>query len=440
MEKEGYMADKKYNGKHLTLSDRQYIEDSLNCKVPLKEIAFGIHKDPTTISKEILRYRIEARPKTPNRMVHCEKYRNCAVVNLCNGYCNGRCSRCRIKNCLRFCTEYVPEKCHRIKSFKHVCNGCTYKNGCTQTQYQYHAKAAHIMYKDVLSSARAGIHLTEEEFKDIDLIVSKGILKGQPLAHIYINHKSLIPCSQRTLYSYIDKNLLAVKNIDLRRKVKYKPRRKQRQVSLREKKYAIGRKYVDFVEFMRANPDVSVVEMDTVHGGVTGKVLLTFLFRSCSLMLAFLLDSCSKDCVKKVLDHLETKMGKEIFAHTFPVLLTDNGSEFKASSGIEQSVFGGLRTRVFYCDPYNSGQKGRLEKNHEFIRYIVPKGKSFDGYKQMHITKMINHINSITRASLNGNTPFKLALMLVNPIVINALSLEEIPASEVNLKSSLLKY
>ena len=53
---------------------------------------------------------------------------------------------------------------------------------------------------------------------------------------------------------------------------------------------------------------------------------------------------------------------------------------------------------------------------------------------------MINNINSITRASLNGNAPFKLALMLVNPTVINNLSLEEIPASEVNLKPLLLKY
>ena len=434
------MADKKHDGKHLSLSDRQFIEDGLNCRLSLKEIALGIFKDPTTVSKEIRRSRIEGRPRKPNRMVHCENHRNCTVRNLCEGSCNGRCSRCRINNCLRFCPEYIPEKCHRIKSFKQVCNGCTFRSGCIQTQYYYRAKAAHAMYKDVLSTAREGIHLTEDEFKDIDYVVSKGILKGQPLAHIYTNNKSIIPCSQRTLYSYIDKNLLAVKNIDLRRKVKYKPRKKERRVSLRKEKYAQGRKYVDFIGFMEKNPHLSAVEMDTVHGTNTGKVILTFLFRNSSLMIGFLLNSCSKECVCKVLDQLENEVGTEIFNKTFPVLLTDNGSEFKGSKEIEQGISGELRTRVFYCDPYNSGQKGRLEKNHEFIRYVIPKGKSLDGYNQKDITKMINHINSTTRASLNDNTPFKLALMLVNPIVLSILSFEEIPASEVTLKSSLLKH
>ena len=86
------------------------------------------------------------------------------------------------------------------------------------------------------------------------------------------------------------------------------------------------------------------------------------------------------------------------------------------------------------------GKRAVWKKNHEFIRYVIPKGKSFDGYNQKDITKMINHINSTTRASLNDNTPFKLALMLVNPIVLSILSFEEIPASEVTLKSSLLKH
>lgn len=61
-----------------------------------------------------------------------------------------------------------------------------------------------------------------------------------------------------------------------------------------------------------------------------------------------------------------------------------------------------------------SYQKPHVEKNHEYIRYIIPKGKSFDNRTQKDITLMINHVNSTARASLNGSTPLKLAQLLLD--------------------------
>ena len=75
-----------------------------------------------------------------------------------------------------------------------------------------------------------------------------------------------------------------------------------------------------------------------------------------------------------------------------------------------------------------SYQKGRLEKNHEYIRYVIPKGISFNKRNQDDMTLMINHINSAARDSLNGKTPFKLAQMLLDNSLLDKLSLEHIPA------------
>ena len=98
---------------------------------------------------------------------------------------------------------------------------------------------------------------------------------------------------------------------------------------------------------------------------------------------------------------------------TFGAILTDNGSEFKNPQLLETSLSGERRTFVFYCDPMASWQKGRLERNHEFIRYILPKGHPFDKLSRQSVVLMMNHINSTTRASLNGRTPFELASLLL---------------------------
>ena len=97
------------------------------------------------------------------------------------------------------------------------------------------------------------------------------------------------------------------------------------------------------------------------------------------------------------------------------------------------------RTRIFFCDPSASYQKGTIEKNHEFIRYVLPKGTSFDELNQKDITKMINHINSYSRTSLNHNTPFDLASLLLDKRVIKKLDLTKVPANEIQLKPKLLK-
>ena len=263
-------------------------------------------------------------------------------------------------------------------------------------------------------------------------------MKGQSLAHIYAVHHEELPCCKRTLYNYMDRNLLSAKNIDLPRKVRYKKRKNKTE--RKDRKYKEGRTYHDYLKYIGENPEVKVVQMDTVEGTMGGKVLLTLLFCNCSLMLMFLMESKTQECVKNVFDMLEEKLGTVLFQKLFSVILTDNGSEFQDPLSLEVNCDGEIRTKLFYCNPSQSWQKGQLERNHEFIRYIIPKGKTFDNLTDNQVLAMCNHINSLARESLNNSTPYAVAPILLDKDFMKKLGLHHIPHDEVLLRPILIKH
>jgi IS30 family transposase len=120
------------------------------------------------------------------------------------------------------------------------------------------------------------------------------------------------------------------------------------------------------------------------------------------------------------------------------VILTDNGSEFKRPDELERSPMGRTRCRVFYCDSRASQQKGRCEKNHEYIRRFFPQGSSFNGLTQDDVNLMMSHINSVKRDSLNGASPFDvLSKTQLNDM--KKLGLTPISPDRVVLSPSLFK-
>ncbi len=426
-------------GKHLTIEDRILIEYALDEKYTLKEIAAKLGKDPTTISKEIKRNRVISSWKKRSELLSCQNNKDCDKKHICTESCDRLCKKCKIVNCYRACPDYSSKKCLKLSRFPYVCNGCIRTIACNTERYQYRAKVAHTNYQELLKSSREGLNITPRELTNLDNIISPLIMKGQSISHIYANHKMEINCSERTVYKYFEKNVFTARSIDLPRKVKYKLRKKAGTLFQKTPEHRIGRTYEDFNAFLEANQDIPVVEMDTVHGTRSGKVLLTFFFRKCSLMIAFLMDACTQECVKDAIDKLYEWLGANVFKRCFPVILTDNGSEFKNPAKLEYDDTGIERTRVFFCNPMASYQKPHIEKNHEYIRYILPKGKSFNNLTQEQVTLAINHINSIARASLNGHNPFQLAQMLMDTVLLERLSLKHIPADEVHLKPALLR-
>lgn len=426
------------NQRHMTLDNRIYIEKCLDINMSFKDTAKYLCKDPTTIAKEVKKHRVHKLRNTFYQPNNCKFRRSCNLQNICHRsvLCGKYCTHC--PHCNKHCGKYEPDVCQRLVRAPFVCNGCDKKAQCRLDKYYYRASAAHSHYRETLSSCREGINMTESDLCDLDELVSPLIRNGQSIAHVFAGHSNEIPFTSRTLYNYVEQNVLSVKNIDLPRKVKYKPR-KGPKPPRKEHSWLEGRKYSDFTDYLKDYPETSVVEMDTVEGVQGGKTLMTMLFRNSRLMLAFLLPQKTQECVLEVFHRLEVELGTITFLKTFPVILTDNGSEFLNPVLLETGINSIIRTSIYYCDPNASYQKGALEKNHEYIRYIVPKGKPFDDFTQEDINLMINHINSTARASLNGRTPFELASLLLDHCVVETLGLKSVEHDDVLLKPSLLK-
>lgn len=421
--------------KHLTLDERNFIEQELSKNTSFREIAKYLEKDPTTISKEVRKHRIRKEGLSIHvNFNHCAKKYNCHRHNLCNSRCSKECRHCN--HCNDVCSDFVDGTCLRLTRALYVCNGCTEKFGCKLTKYYYRALPSFNAYKSTLSESRQGINMTDLELANLDRIVSPLIKKGQSISHIYKTND--LPCTRATLYNYVSKNCFSARNIDLPRVVRMK-KRKQRKFESKNTYSRTNRTYEDFQKYIELHPELPIVEMDTVEGNKGGKVLLTFLFRQSRLMLAFILFEKTQKEVLRIFNMLEHELGSELFEKTFPIILTDNGTEFGDPLSLEFNNEGIGRTRIFYCNPRASYQKGMIEKNHEFIRYVLPKGTSFDNLLQTDIDLMINHINSLTRASLNWFAPIDVAKFTLDKNVLKKLNLRKIPNNEIQLTQKLLK-
>ena len=400
----------------MNLSDRIAIETGISNKDPFKKIGKLLRRHPSTIAHEIK----ENRTFIPGNYFlrkDCRFVRQHVQHHVCGDEsCEENCCRCRSVDCQKYCEKYVSRACHKFEKPPYVCNNCSEKKLCSKDKYIYSAKYADAAATRRRSESRQGIRISDEKKSEMDELITRLVKKGQPLTHIYAEHENEMPVCLRTLYNYIDDGELTVRNIDLRRKTGYKKRGKGHQPSLgfANMEFRQGRTYTDFEYAMKVKyTEDEVVEMDTVKGvRGQGKRLLTMIFRKNNVMLLFLMPDGKAESVKRVFDYLEAGLGIEVFRRLFPVILTDNGSEFKKVDELEltpdEDSFLVYRTSMFYCDPMASWQKGCIEKNHEFIRYAIPKKKSLNPYNQEDITLLMNHINSIKRPGLGNKSPYEL--------------------------------
>lgn len=424
---------------HLTMSDRILIEQELRDGATFKEISRKVGKDPTTISKEVKR--VVNACDFKDDPIDCAFVRSCRRTDLCMGTkCSTYCKDCYAVRCTEVCERWAPKNCAKLLHPPYVCNPCRNVSGCKLEKKFYRAKEAQKQYESKLSDSRKGVNLTREELEQLNNLVTPLIRRNQSLGHIYATHEAEIGVSRATLYKYIAEGILDVKTLDLPRKVRYKKRKRAGPSRKTDYKYRSGRTYRHFLRFLEENPGVEVVEMDTVKGSRTkGPCLLTMLFRRSCLMLLFLLKDCTADSVVHAFDILTEMLGAEEFSNTFPVFLTDNGAEFTDSERLECTDLGELRTRIFYCDPQQSNQKSRLEKNHEYIRYVLPKGVPMYWMTKEKVNLLMTHINSVKRDSLNKHSPYEIAKLFMKAEVLELLHITCVPPDQVHLKPALLK-
>lgn len=168
--------------------------------------------------------------------------------------------------------------------------------------------------------------------------------------------------------------------------------------------------------------------------------MLTILFKNCDLQLMYLRERNTAASVSAIFRMLRKQLGDQRFSALFQVILTDRGSEFTDPVKIEcDTETGEIQSRVFYCDPMNSNQKSNCERNHELIRYVIPKGTSMERFTQTDITKLMNHINSYPRKKWNGQAPLDLFIQIYGQETTTLLGLKKIPSNSINLTPALLK-
>jgi IS30 family transposase len=401
------MPDVKSKNKHMTLDDRIEIQECLDRGMTFKAIAARIGKDQTTVSKDVKKH-MEVIPSS----VKCLNPDG---------------------------TEKEPRPCPSLLKAPFVCNACQKRHSrCAFQKQLYRAKRAQTDYKTLLSEAREGIPLNKESFYEMDTMVSKGIKQGQHLYHI--TQTNDLGVSKSTVYRHLHRGYLSVSKLDFPRIVKFKQRSRHPQEHI-PKGVKIGRTHEDFLSYTKENGITSWVEMDTVIGRIGGKVIMTLDFTFCNFMVAVLLDNKTSSEVASKVRRLKEELssGGVSFGDVFPLILTDNGGEFADVFTIENREDGLKETMLFFCDPMQSCQKAKVEKNHTLFRDIVPKGESFDHFTQDTVNLIFSHVNSVKRKSLNGKSPYDVFAFTYGEELAAILGITAIPADQVTQSPRLLR-
>ena len=415
---------------HLTVQERIIIEKGIENGSTKAAIALTIGKDKSTVGKEIKKHR---------ELVHKSSYKiNCANMKNCSH--NHVCVNC---------ADFKPFTCNRRDRSPGACNGCSKYTHCRYDKYRYKADFSHKKYREDLVDSRTGINMSYEECKAMADIIVPLIKAGHSPYHIVTNHPEL-NISEKTLYNYIENGIFrefGLLDIDLRIKTKRKITKKasNKYKKREDKKYLNGRTYDDFINYTAENKNLSVVEMDTVYNnGSTGPFMQTFKFLDYSFMfIVYQEEKTAKSMVEGV-DLLEKILGEDLFSEEVAIIKTDRGSEFCDAEGFEKEENESRRTRIFYCDPMASGQKGSLENNHKEIRYICPKENDLKdlGLNSQEKTNLIvSHINSQSKEHLKGKSPLEV-MEFINPALYQKFKdfgIERINKDNIVLKPYLLK-
>ncbi len=414
---------------HLEERNRIEIENYLNNGYSIQDIAKFLKVAPSTISREIQRNRKIIRANNFGIYVNCKHRKDCSLLK----------NSSMAKQCSIYCPNYELKTCPFFAKKNHtpVCNSCSNITRCKLEKRVYKASVADIKYNDRILSSRTPSRITKEQFDSLDTLFTPLMRQGQSISVIYQNHKDEIMVSENTIRNYVRKGLFNADLLDTIRprftSITSKKRRVIKNVSL-----LAGRTYDDFLIFLKTNESL-ITQIDTVVGKLSDrKKILTIHWPIFHFQIGILLDTLNPTNVNRSLIRLKEILGDSLYRQLFQVLLTDNGIEFSLLDEIEVDENGEVITKVFFCDPYNSSQKGACERNHEFIRYILPKGKSFDSLTQKDVDLIFSHINSTPRKSLGFNTPYNLMLTTFGKELLDLLNISFISKDNVHLKPSLL--
>ena len=415
------MKTQKEDQSHLTLAEREIILTGIEKRASKVAIAKTIGKDASTVAKEIRKHREFRARNTYNYPTICIHKRECK------------------RTCIK-CEKYEEPICKWRDRSPGACNKCPKTNSCHLDKYFYNPKKAQADYEYELKDSREGANLTTTSAKELAAILKPLLDKKQSIYQIKKNHPE-IKQGQRTIYTYIDNEVLKPFGIDyfsLKEKVQRKTSKKLKK--RKEPVNYIGRKYEDFLNFIAENPEANIIEMDTVYNNPSGPYIQTLKFKKEVIQIGFIHQKLDNEAMASAIDYIEEVMGSIWFRENMPILLTDRGTEFEKWHMFETNTKTGEgRCKIFYCDPMQSSQKPNCENNHNYVRDIIDNDMDLSKLTQEDINLAFSHINSTPRKSLNGKTPYELANFIHDEETLKKLNIKKIDPDEVTLSPDLFK-
>jgi IS30 family transposase len=206
----------------------------------------------------------------------------------------------------------------------------------------------------------------------------------------------VIVCT-KTLYHYIDRCLLQVRNLDLALKV----RRHNKHVHLRKHKRLMGQSIEERPETITEREEFGHWEIDTVVGLQSGdSALLTLTERKTRHEYILPIPSKDASSVSARINELRAVWGEK-FASVFRSITADNGSEFAELD----SLLRALGCQVYFAHPYSSWERGTNERHNGLIRRFIPKKTSMKNVHPATILRVQNWCNQLPRKILGYKTP-----------------------------------
>lgn len=323
-------------GKHLSFKERVIIQTRLKDNFSPNKIAAELGCSPNTVRNEIKR----------------------GIVRLYNG------------NVTRYKAEAGQKSYEENRA--NSCRRCEYIN-----------KLDFIAYVEK-SFFEQGI--------SIDACVGEAMEKG------YFPREQML-CT-KTIYNYIDKGLMRIRNHNLPEKVSRKPKLKK----VRENKKLLGRS-------IEERPDIDNKlefghwEADLVIGQKTknDEALLTLLERQTRKYILVKIAGKTAAAVMAGFEKVRKFFGSR-FSDVFKSITTDNGSEFAELSNLEEDS----KTLVYYAHPYSSWEKGSNERHNRLVRRFIAKGERISDYGMDAIERIEDWCNNLPRKILGYKTPDEL--------------------------------
>lgn len=399
----------------LTRHERDTVQRMLERRASCREIARELGRSPSTVSAEVASHRFVTAPKA----------RRGERVDA---------------------SADLSAACPRLAAWPRCCNGCgRYRAiGCKRRPHVfYEARAAQLCADSVLVSSRRGIDADEPAAAARLEAIRDCLRRGLSPEQMAARNGGPVDLSPSTIYRWVSAGYDGMTNMELRRKVGYRPRK--RAAGRAATRHSARRSHAAFLA-LGEDACAAAWEMDTVEGAREDSAcLLTLLHRPSRLQLALPLEEKTAGCVADALEGVRAILGADGTCRVFRAVLTDNGAEFSDEAAIAALLGEGPgETRLFYCDPRRSDQKGACERNHVEIRKLLPKGAGirFDRLAPADLALAMSHVNSEPRGALGFATParaFRAMLGEDAAALLDAYGVEDVPLGDLDLTPGLIE-